>query len=77
MDRAYRLSTLPTLLSCPFSKFPLVGTTAYWLPALNTDDDIDFALGNISQAGFNVVRTWAFNGALSFAYFRLRLPDRA
>ena len=58
------------------SKFPLVGTTAYWLPALNTDDDIDFALGNISKAGFNVVRTWAFNGA-SLAYFRLRLPDRA
>ena len=57
-----------------YSEFPLIGTTAYWLPALNTDDDIDHTLGNISQAGFNVVRTWAFNGA-SFAYCRLRFAD--
>jgi len=28
---------------------------------LNSDEDIDHALGNISQAGVTVVRTWAFN----------------
>ncbi|KAF7778728.1 CAZyme family GH5 [Agaricus bisporus var. burnettii] len=43
------------------STFNYIGTTAYWLSSLNTDEDIDFTLGNISQAGFNVVRTWAFN----------------
>lgn len=43
------------------SEFKFLGTTAYWLSSLNTDEDIDFTLGNISQAGFNVVRTWAFN----------------
>jgi mannan endo-1,4-beta-mannosidase len=43
------------------TEFPLIGTTAYWLPALNKEEDIDNTLGNISKAGFNVVRTWAFN----------------
>ncbi|PPQ71971.1 hypothetical protein CVT24_008188 [Panaeolus cyanescens] len=38
-----------------------VGTNAYWLSALNTEDDIDFTLGNISATGIRVVRTWAFN----------------
>lgn len=42
-----------------------VGTNAYWLPTLNTDDDIDYTLGNISSAGIKVVRVWAFNGASS------------
>ena len=42
-------------------EFPLIGTTAYWLPTL-AQDDIDSTLGNISQAGFNAVRVWAFNG---------------
>ncbi|KAF8636655.1 hypothetical protein AX17_003462 [Amanita inopinata Kibby_2008] len=46
-------------------EFPLVGTTAYWLPALNTEQDIDLALGNISQAGFNAIRIWAFNDVTS------------
>ncbi|KIL69743.1 glycoside hydrolase family 5 protein [Amanita muscaria Koide BX008] len=43
------------------TEFPLIGTTAYWLPTLASPDDIDFTLGNISQAGFNAVRIWAFN----------------
>lgn len=43
------------------TEFPLIGTTAYWLPTLASQDDIDFTLGNISQAGFNAVRIWAFN----------------
>ncbi|KAF8798017.1 glycoside hydrolase family 5 protein [Phlegmacium glaucopus] len=38
-----------------------VGTNAYWLPILNSDQDIDFTLGNMSKAGITVVRTWAFN----------------
>ncbi|PFH54361.1 glycoside hydrolase family 5 protein [Amanita thiersii Skay4041] len=43
------------------SEFPLIATTAYWLPALNSVDDIDHTLANISAAGFNTVRIWAFN----------------
>ncbi|KAI5987677.1 glycoside hydrolase family 5 protein [Pisolithus albus] len=33
------------------SKFRYVGTNAYWLPALNTDQDIWDTLGNISAVG--------------------------
>ncbi|KAF8628360.1 hypothetical protein AX15_003895 [Amanita polypyramis BW_CC] len=47
------------------SHFPLLGTNVYWLPALNSVQDIDYTLGNISQTGFNVVRTWAFNDVTS------------
>ncbi|KAF9482746.1 glycoside hydrolase family 5 protein [Pholiota conissans] len=43
------------------SVLTFVGTNAYWLPTLNSDDDIDFTLGNMSAAGIKVVRTWAFN----------------
>lgn len=43
------------------SAFKFVGTNAYWLPALNTDQDISDTLGNMSAAGIKVVRTWAFN----------------
>jgi mannan endo-1,4-beta-mannosidase len=43
--------------------FSFVGTNAYWLPFLNTDDDIRKTLANISKTGITVVRTWAFNGA--------------
>ncbi|KIM65251.1 glycoside hydrolase family 5 protein [Scleroderma citrinum Foug A] len=43
------------------SKFRFVGTNAYWLPALNTDDDVWNTLGNISATGAKVVRVWAFN----------------
>ncbi|KAH9484283.1 Mannan endo-1,4-beta-mannosidase A [Psilocybe cubensis] len=42
-------------------KLDFVGTNAYWLAALNSDDDIDFTLGNMSAAGVKIVRTWAFN----------------
>ncbi|KAF9052628.1 glycoside hydrolase family 5 protein [Panaeolus papilionaceus] len=43
------------------SVIDFVGTNAYWLSALNSDEDIDFTLGNISATGIRVVRTWAFN----------------
>ncbi|KAF9564649.1 glycoside hydrolase family 5 protein [Agrocybe pediades] len=43
------------------STLNFVGTNAYWLAALNSDDDIDFTLGNMSAKGIRVVRTWAFN----------------
>lgn len=47
------------------STLDFVGTNAYWLPALNSDQDIDLTLGNMSAAGIKVVRTWAFNGVFS------------
>jgi mannan endo-1,4-beta-mannosidase len=47
------------------SQIDFVGTNAPWLPALNSDDDIDFTLGNISAANLTVVRTWAFNDVTS------------
>ncbi|KIM49126.1 glycoside hydrolase family 5 protein [Hebeloma cylindrosporum] len=43
------------------STLDFVGTNAYWLPVLNSDEDIDFTLGNLSAAGIKIVRTWAFN----------------
>ncbi|KAG7092448.1 hypothetical protein E1B28_008802 [Marasmius oreades] len=43
------------------SDFNWMGTTAYWLPSLNTEQDIINTLANISTAGYTVVRTWAFN----------------
>ncbi|KAJ8078769.1 hypothetical protein PM082_013052 [Marasmius tenuissimus] len=43
------------------SEFKWIGTTAYWLPSLNTEQDIVNTLTNISDAGIKVVRTWAFN----------------
>jgi len=43
--------------------FSFVGTNAYWLPYLNSDDDIRNTLTNMSKSGINVVRIWAFNGA--------------
>lgn len=43
------------------SKFRYVGTNSYWLPVLNTDEDIWNTLGNISAVGAKVVRVWAFN----------------
>ena len=53
------------------SPLDFVGTNAYWLPVLNSDQDIDFTLGNISAAGIKVVRTWAFNGVFSVLVFTL------
>ncbi|KAF8648406.1 hypothetical protein AX16_006304 [Volvariella volvacea WC 439] len=41
--------------------FKALGTNAYWLPTLNTWDDIDYVVSNISSFGFNAIRTWAFN----------------
>ncbi|KAF8478684.1 glycoside hydrolase [Russula ochroleuca] len=41
--------------------FKFVGTNAYWLPYLNSEDDICNTLANMSKAGITVVRTWAFN----------------
>ncbi|KAF8559570.1 glycoside hydrolase family 5 protein [Imleria badia] len=43
------------------SNFRYIGTNAYWLPALNTNEDIWHTLGNISALGVKVVRLWAFN----------------
>ena len=43
--------------------FKFIGTNAYWLPYLNSEDDISNTLANMSKAGITVVRTWAFNGA--------------
>ncbi|KAF5380977.1 hypothetical protein D9615_003950 [Tricholomella constricta] len=43
------------------SVFTFVGTNAYWLQALNTEEDIDNTLAAIRAANFTVVRTWAFN----------------
>ncbi|KAG6866910.1 hypothetical protein C0991_003825 [Blastosporella zonata] len=43
------------------SVFKFVGTNAYWLSALNTDQDIDDTLASIRASNFTVVRTWAFN----------------
>ncbi|KAH7889702.1 glycoside hydrolase family 5 protein [Phlebopus sp. FC_14] len=43
------------------SDFKYIGTNAYWLPVLNTNDDIWYSLGNISALGVKVVRVWAFN----------------
>ncbi|KAF8447969.1 glycoside hydrolase family 5 protein [Boletus edulis BED1] len=43
------------------SNFRYIGTNAYWLPALNTNEDIWYTLGNISALGIKVVRLWAFN----------------
>ena len=44
------------------SPFKFIGTNAYWLHTLNTDEDISNTFANISEAGIRVVRTWAFNG---------------
>ncbi|KAH7914659.1 glycoside hydrolase family 5 protein [Hygrophoropsis aurantiaca] len=43
------------------STFKYIGTDLYWLPALNTNEDIWYTLGNISAIGIKVIRVWAFN----------------
>jgi len=43
------------------SPFKFIGTNAYWLHTLNTDQDITDTLSSIKAAGINVVRVWAFN----------------
>lgn len=51
-----------------YSEFKFIGTNAYWLPYLNSVDDINSTLANMSAAGIRVVRTWAFNGAFVTRY---------
>ncbi|KAF8656160.1 hypothetical protein AX16_002729 [Volvariella volvacea WC 439] len=41
--------------------FKTLGSNLYWLPTLNTWDDINNVIGNVSSFGFNSIRTWAFN----------------
>jgi hypothetical protein len=58
----------PTLMPCPPSPhspspFKFVGTNAYWIPFLNSDDDISKTFADMAAIGITVVRTWAFNGA--------------
>ncbi|KAG0708733.1 glycoside hydrolase family 5 protein [Suillus ampliporus] len=38
-----------------------VGTNLYWLPTLESNDDIWNILKNISDTGIKVIRIWAFN----------------
>ncbi|KAF8989119.1 mannanase [Cyathus striatus] len=56
------------------SLFRFYGTNAYWLH-MATDDDIDTTFHDIATAGFQVVRTWAFNDVSSKpssgAYFQI------
>ncbi|KAG6820366.1 hypothetical protein H0H93_001558 [Arthromyces matolae] len=73
IQRAKRWNTVP---DTPFvstqdgnfyvngSVFNFIGTNAYWLSALNTEEDIDNTLASIRASNFTVVRTWAFNGAI-------------
>ncbi|KAF9227932.1 glycoside hydrolase [Gyrodon lividus] len=55
------VSTDGTSFTVNGSDFKYIGTNAYWLPALNTNEDIWYTLGNISALGIRVVRLWAFN----------------
>ncbi|KAG2114971.1 glycoside hydrolase family 5 protein [Suillus cothurnatus] len=43
------------------SSLRFVGTNLYWLPTLESNDDIWNMLKNISDTGIKVVRIWAFN----------------
>ncbi|KAG1873230.1 glycoside hydrolase family 5 protein [Suillus subluteus] len=43
------------------SSLRFVGTNLYWLPTLESNDDIWNVLKNISDTGIKVVRIWAFN----------------
>ncbi|KAF7338302.1 Glycoside hydrolase family 5 protein [Mycena venus] len=63
VDKSHFVSSPPgsTGFRVNNSDFRFIGTNAYWLPALNSDQDIDNVLGNISLANITVVRTWAFN----------------
>jgi len=47
------------------SEFRFIGTNAYWLPFLNSDEDISNTLANMSASGITVVRTWGFNDVTS------------
>ncbi|KAG2030596.1 glycoside hydrolase superfamily [Suillus americanus] len=43
------------------SSLRFVGTNLYWLPTLESNDDIWNVLQNISDTGIKVIRIWAFN----------------
>ncbi|KAG1813480.1 glycoside hydrolase family 5 protein [Suillus variegatus] len=43
------------------SPLRFVGTNLYWLPTLDSNDDIWNMLKNISDTGIKVIRIWAFN----------------
>ncbi|KAG2031824.1 glycoside hydrolase superfamily [Suillus americanus] len=43
------------------SSLRFVGTNLYWLPTLESNDDIWNVLKNISDTGTKVIRIWAFN----------------
>lgn len=43
------------------SSLRFIGTNLYWLPTLETNDDIWNVLKNISDTGIKVIRIWAFN----------------
>ncbi|KAK7014868.1 helicase ATP-binding domain-containing protein [Favolaschia claudopus] len=61
LNKSQFVSTHGTNFRVNNTDFPFIGTNVYWLSALNTDEDVDAVLGNISSAGIRVVRTWAFN----------------
>ncbi|KAJ7632612.1 glycoside hydrolase family 5 protein [Roridomyces roridus] len=61
IDKSQFVSTQDGSFHVNNSEFKFIGTNAYWLSALNSDEDIDHVLGNISQFNITVVRTWAFN----------------
>ncbi|KAJ6496671.1 glycoside hydrolase family 5 protein [Mycena vitilis] len=60
-DKSSFVSTSGSTFQVNNSNFKFIGTNAYWLAALNSDEDIDSVLGNISHSNITVVRTWAFN----------------
>ncbi|KAJ7097935.1 glycoside hydrolase family 5 protein [Mycena belliarum] len=61
VDKSRFVSTDGANFQVNDSNFRFIGTNAYWLPALNTDEDIDAVLSNISHSNITVVRLWAFN----------------
>ncbi|KAJ3845044.1 glycoside hydrolase family 5 protein [Lentinula raphanica] len=60
-DSTQFVSTQGTKFFVNGSEFPFIGTNAYWLQALNEEQDIINTFSNISALGIRVVRTWAFN----------------
>ncbi|KAJ7155973.1 glycoside hydrolase family 5 protein, partial [Mycena crocata] len=62
VDKSQFVSTNGADFKVNNSDFKFIGTNAYWLSALNSDEDINAVLSNISASNITVVRTWAFNG---------------
>jgi len=42
-------------------RYRFFATNVYWLPVLETEEDIDQTLASIAKLGIKVIRTWAFN----------------